>query len=412
MMTKKDKHHSKEASSNHSHGMKAKATLDGLLSLLSQSPDKDRERAVYFHTPFCASRCTYCPFYKYTTLKSKGYDKHVIEMNNMLGKMPYIKEQPFEIFFFGGGTPTLLDDSSMKKVLTSFNENYAFADDYEFTVESTVRHLTDSKISLLKAHGVNRISLGIQAFDIKTRRMLGRPSSEELICEVVKKVQDSGMKLSIDLMYGLPGQTTTHFEEQVGKAIDFEPDNISMYRLQLIGDLPIAKMIQKGKLPNLPDKSFIARMQSAGIDVAASQGYTQWNIKNFSREKNAPCRYTQKTIKDRDLIPVGSSAGGKIGDYRLFSQVDYTIFSETLQNGILPYLHCMEKPRTVSETILGILEGMKIDKTALDYFLKSEAVNKSFERLLLEGWLKTFESGMKLTKKGVLEFEQLKHFFE
>ncbi|PWJ44303.1 coproporphyrinogen-III oxidase family protein [Sediminitomix flava] len=387
--------------------MTTKVDTVSLENVFENSPRK-AERVLYFHTPFCASRCNYCPFYKYTTAKQSDYAELVVKQMQNHFHLPYFQEAPFDVFFFGGGTPTVLENHQLEAILANLTKYLSFSSDYEFTVESTVRHLDLEKLKLLKKYGVNRISLGIQAFDKETRNLLGRPADFHQIKKLIYQIQEEGFTLNTDLMYGLPNQTLDHVKEQIEIAIDFGVDNLSSYRLQLLGDTPLKKRVESGKV-NLPEEKLVEEMQLIAMETAVKGGYVHWNTKNYAKD-GKECRYTRTPYGNRDMIPLGSGAGGKIGNFRCFNAPDLASFREKVNEGLFPSMMVKEVTddlKLAQERLKGILESMQLD---LSLFFENTGFSVDptpLKYLENEGFLETKGEKIRLHTKGILNFQKV-----
>lgn len=295
-------------------------------------------RGLFMQIPFCKSRCSYCPFFRYLADDDVSrFTDLTIVLIQRLSETEYVLSQPFDIFYFGGGTPASIGHKNMERILSAIRKHFRMSDGYEFTIENRISDLNSDLLELYAFYGVNRISMGVQVFDTSMRRKLGRHADKNQIINTIKRVKDFGFRTSIDLMYCLPGQTVDNFVEQVRIACELEVDNISQYRMKLPPFVPLKKKIDNGESPHQPLRAEWTDMQLAGWDEAEKYGYRRWNTKNFSRTDDEYCHYNFGHYYPTDLLPIGSGAGGHIGLLSFFSERDLNKYYQRIEDNLMPY---------------------------------------------------------------------------
>ncbi|MCG8477121.1 MAG: coproporphyrinogen III oxidase family protein [Cytophagales bacterium] len=380
--------------------------------LLHKPPRKNAERVAYLHTPFCRSRCSYCPFYRYTEKKSTNFAQQTATMIEQWGTSPFVSQAPFDIVFFGGGTPTLPNAQDLNHLLTAFNKHFKKNDNCEFTFETTLTHITPERLEVLKRQEVNRLSIGLQTFDENLRKMLGRPSTLDNMLRKIRMVKEAGFRFNLDMMYGLPGQTAEEFADGIRKAMDCGADNISQYQLQLFDDTPLKQSLKKGKFFALLDEESVFQMQLAGLETCKAYGYKQWNLKNFS-PGGEPCRYTQTVYKERDMLPLGSGGGGMIEDYSIFTFPQIEKYYEAIKKGCYPVFQLKKTSNEglIQKKLTGILESGKIDVKSFEDAFGTNCLKKYRKHFRLwkqQNWMRQEGKNFEITIEGMRHFMKMK----
>ena len=295
-------------------------------------------RGLFMQIPFCRSRCSYCPFFRYSLEEDVSrFTDSTIVLLQRLGETEYVLSHPFEVFYFGGGTPASIGYKNMERLLSTIQKYFKWSDGYEFTIENRISDLSSELLDLYKLYGVNRISMGVQTFDTDVRRRLGRYADRNQVISTINMVKDFGFRTSVDLMYSIPGQTVDDFVKQVRIACELGVDNMSQYRMKLPPFVPLKKQIDDGKVTLQPLRAEWTDMQLAGWEEAEKYGYHRWNTKNFSRTDDEYCRYNFGHYYPTDLLPVGSGAGGHINLMSFFSERELVKYFQYIEDGLMPY---------------------------------------------------------------------------
>lgn len=249
---------------------------------------------LYIHIPFCRSKCAYCDFY------SMPSDCHQSDSLFRQYCQALVKEftlrcgeinEPFTTIYLGGGTPTALPMHILTTLLseivaatTSHNRNFgSFTGISEFTVEANPEDITPGSIRQLTDAGVNRISIGVQSFDQQQLNSIGRKHSVESADEALWVLKESGMNYSADLIYGLPGQSQTSWEEQLRHLLSFQPPHFSSYLLSYEPGTRLYARLQKGEVEEASETMATA-MYTSLCHIAAEHGYNHYEISNFAKQ--------------------------------------------------------------------------------------------------------------------------------
>ncbi len=272
--------------------------------------DGARRWGLYVHLPFCRQKCFYCDFPSYAGQEGRM----AVYVEALLGELAREGAPlraawgPPRTVYLGGGTPTALPPALMERLLAGLREFLAAAPDaLEFTCECNPGTVDAAYLSLLRAGGVNRLSLGVQTFDDALLRRIGRIHTAAEVCAAVRQARAAGLRnLSLDLMYGLPGQTLAGLEMSVQQALALAPQHISIYGLQVEEGTPFARAQAAGQLalPTEEESEVMYDYMTAALPAA---GYARYEISNFARP-GFESRHNLGYWQDVPYLGVGAAA--------------------------------------------------------------------------------------------------------
>ena len=269
---------------------------------------------IYIHIPFCRSKCQYCDFYSLADTDRKLMDRYLKAL------CTHIKETGalapgyrVDTVYFGGGTPSFFGADALGAVLTAVRQNFDVSPRAEITFEANPDSVTPRLLHKLKSEGFNRVSLGIQTDDNALLQQLGRPHTFEDAEQAVKRIRRAGFRnLSVDLMYGLPGQTVESFKETLRAVIDLSPEHISVYGLILEEGTPL---YEKQSTLSFPSEDSEYEMYLLADRHLSRAGYSHYEISNYSRA-GKESRHNLKYWRCEEYIGVGVSAHSYLDGYR------------------------------------------------------------------------------------------------
>lgn len=272
--------------------------------------DGARRWGLYVHLPFCRQKCFYCDFPSYAGQEGRM----AVYVEALLGELAREGAPlraawgPPRTVYFGGGTPTALPPALMERLLAGLREFLAAAPDaLEFTCECNPGTVDAAYLSLLRAGGVNRLSFGVQTFDDALLRRIGRIHTAAEACAAVRQARAAGFRnLSLDLMYGLPGQTRAGLEMSVRQALALAPQHISIYGLQVEEGTAFARAQAAGRLalPSDEESEAMYDYMTTALPVA---GYARYEISNFARP-GFESRHNLGYWQDVPYLGVGAAA--------------------------------------------------------------------------------------------------------
>ena len=286
---------------------------------------------IYVHVPFCRSKCQYCDFYSLCTKEDKiidGYLDAVCDHIKEAGELaPNYK---VDTIYFGGGTPSFFGADGLAVILTTIRRNFDVANDAEITLEANPDSISDRLLHRLRAEGFNRISLGIQSDDDEMLKKLGRPHTYSQAVMAYQRIRKAGFRnVSVDLMYGLPGQTLRDWQETLDNVLRLLPEHISCYGLKVEEGTPLYEIQDT---INLPDDDLQADMYLAAADLLRSRGYRQYEISNFCR-KGLYSKHNMKYWTGGEYLGFGPNASSDFAGRRFTVIRDLQGYMEGIRSG-------------------------------------------------------------------------------
>ena len=283
------------------------------MPILTKKLDK-APLGIYIHVPFCRSKCQYCDFYSLAAKDDKlmdGYLSAICAHIREAGALaPGYK---VDTVYFGGGTPSFFGADGMATILTAIRRNFDVDQNAEITFEANPDSVNDKLLSRLRAEGFNRASLGIQCDDDEILRKLGRPHSYANAVSAFHRLCKAGFRnVSVDLMYGLPGQTLRAWQSTLENVLTLNPEHVSCYGLKLEPGTPLYDLRE---VSNLPDDDVQADMYLAAVEILKSHGFRQYEISNFAR-KGLYSRHNMKYWTGGEYLGFGPSASSDFAGKR------------------------------------------------------------------------------------------------
>lgn len=324
----------------------------------------EKEAVLYIHFPFCSSSCNYCPFHKTMDLTEVNhYCKALITEIDLLKKQKRIENTKIQALFFGGGTPSLIPLSNLEKILTTLQEH--FGEIPQITIESNPESLTTAKALRYKRLGINRLSIGVQSFHREILDELGRKVRPIKIKQLISEIVGAGFtNLSIDLIYGFNNQDEDMLLSDIGEAIALGVEHISLF--------PLVNYNQKNR-QQLTTKQYRHQrtLYSRARYYLKSNGFHAYSVEDFSRSERAKNLY-QKAVwafPQENLILLGSSAFGMVGDCNYQKVKDQKSYKKHLAQGDLPLQELyLTPPKALA--LRRILMGLHYNSVDLQLFAK------------------------------------------
>lgn len=362
---------------------------------------------IYIHIPFCIKKCLYCDFF------SVPYNAQTaVNYTDALCKELSLKKdfaQSLNTIYIGGGTPSLLPDECFTKLFQCLRNNYHFSPDIEITVETNPGTLDGPKVNTMISTGVNRLSVGIQSFNNNELLFLGRIHNAEEAFRSIDTIKKAGIKnFSIDLMYGIPGQTRESWEISLAKAVELSPSHISTYELTLEENTPLYAIIKSDPIA-MPDEDLILEMYNHTIDYLAGRGHEHYEISNFALP-GFKCIHNLNYWNRGEYIGAGAGAHSFVNGVRTKNIADVNKYIDSLNTGII---HETESVMiTPAESLKEIIflglrktEGINAKNIPSSTIGDREALKKLIDasgELICEGYLELNEDYFRLTRKGIV----------
>ena len=299
---------------------------------------KSQKLSLYFHIPFCLSKCYYCDFNSYA-----GLNWLIPQYVDTLEKEMQLHAKDvweFEVktIYFGGGTPSLLPAKSIAYMLESCSKLFNMPSNLEVTLEANPGTVDQSFLTQLKESGVNRLSLGVQSFSDNELKLLGRIHSANEAREAFFMARQAGFEnINMDLLYALPQQAVSDWRNNLVEAIKLNPDHFSLYPLTLEPGTPLANAVASGSLPK-PDADLAADMYLLALDKLAQEGYSHYEISNWALP-GKECQHNMTYWKNEPYLGLGAGAHSHLGGYRwvnVSSPVEYVKHLASLKTKLSP----------------------------------------------------------------------------
>lgn len=272
--------------------------------------------ALYVHIPFCEQRCHYCDFNTFA-VQGQPVDDYLAALEREMETV--VRERPpgvMRSIFIGGGTPTILDADRLSRLLAAIRRHFPhWASDCEVTVEANPGTADPDKLAALKEGGVNRLSIGVQAFDDGLLKTIGRIHDTADVYRSIAWAREAGLtNLSIDLMFGLPNQTLEHVRDSVRRALELDLPHYSLYSLKIEERTLFHAMYERNELP-LPDEDTELAMYTHIIRELRKSGYRHYEISNFAKP-GYEGKHNTAYWRNESYYGVGAGAHGYVDGIR------------------------------------------------------------------------------------------------
>ena len=269
--------------------------------------------SLYIHIPWCVQKCPYCDFNSHTLkagVPEKEYVAHLLD--DLAIDSELVGNRLVTSIFIGGGTPSLFSPDAIAQLLNGVKQRINLSADAEITLEANPGTVESERFIGFKQAGVNRISIGIQSFQQKHLKALGRIHDENQARNAANYAQSAGLRsFNLDLMHGLPDQSVANAMDDLQKAIAQAPPHISWYQLTLEPNTPFFS-----RPPELPDDDRLWEIQHSGHALLQANGYKQYEISGYSRPEHQ-CQHNLNYWRFGDYLGIGCGAHGKITDARV-----------------------------------------------------------------------------------------------
>ena len=367
-----------------------------------------KEISLYIHIPFCAKKCSYCNFYsipheaKLTESYIRSLTKEIFQHKNRNNILTSI--------YLGGGTPSLLSFPHLLSLFSAINETFSTPPDIEVTVEANPASITKESAQNWKILGINRVSIGVQSFNDDELKILGRIHSEKEIRPAIEMVRDHCTEnISLDLMYGIPGQTHETWMKSLQKAIELEPKHISSYCLSLEKGTPLFDARDQYTFPSEDTQK---EMYFKMLSFLESSGFLQYEISSFSKIGYGS-QHNISYWKGKEYIGCGAAAHSFYDMTRRENIPDVQRYISYIQNdqSVCKSKKVISEREYISDMIflgLRLRNGVSLSYLKKEFGFDvineySETINK-YSKL---GYLTVESDRLKLTKKAIFVSDEI-----
>ena len=357
--------------------------------------------SAYVHIPFCTQICYYCDFSK-VFIKNQPVDSY---LEHLLEEFRFYDIQKLRTLYIGGGTPTALSASQLEVLLKGLTKNLDLSVLEELTIEANPGDLDADKIAVLKNSAVNRVSLGVQTFDNKMLKKIGRSHLEKDIYENIDRLKLAGFdNISIDLIYALPGQTMEQVKENVAKAIGLDIPHMSLYSLILENHTVFMNRMRRGKLP-LPKEELEAEMFEYIIAELERAGFEHYEISNFSKP-SFESRHNLMYWDNAEYYGIGAGASGYVNGirYKNHGPIRHYLSAVEEGNARITEEHLSQKEQMEEEMFLGLRKksGVSMARFEEKFGRPFDGLyGKIVKDLVQQGLMQIEGDRVRMTKRGL-----------
>lgn len=304
-----------------------------LVSIWTNTPDDIMEAGLYLHIPFCTSKCHYCDFYSVTALSRKGeiVEAMVKELQTETGFMGSSKPA-LRTIYFGGGTPSLLQAEDFTRLFNAIKASYDLSSLEEVTLEANPDDLSPEYLAMLRQFPFNRLSIGVQTLDDAGLKRINRRHTAAQAKQAVLDSRAAGFtNISIDLMYGLPGQTAELFRQTVNEALALPVTHVSSYALSWEEGSVLYKELKQGRLQQAPDELLEAAYFELNA-VLAAHGFQRYELSNFAKP-GYESKHNSSYWNGTSYLGIGPGAHSYNGVLRRFNLPSIDQYLEGMRRG-------------------------------------------------------------------------------
>lgn len=365
---------------------------------------------LYIHVPFCKSKCDYCDFYSLPgRLDQTGRYAKVLEAH-MAETAPMAKGHVVDTVYFGGGTPLMLGEKTLRELLGRVKKLFAVDREAEITLEVNPDSVDLKALKRLRRAGFNRLSVGMQSACDGELASVGRPHDFAQTRQAVEWARKAKFKnLSLDLIYGLPGQTLASWQETLEAALALEPEHISGYGLKVEPDTPLCRRVAAGEM--LPDDDFQADAYLAMVECLTQHGYEQYEISNFAKP-GFSSRHNMKYWIMKPYLGFGPGAHSDFGNRRYSFIRDLNGYMAAVESGgrLLDEDDVIPPVERAAEYLmlrLRTTHGIEEWEYRREYLMDFDALLPLFVNYERQGWVRRVDRRWAFTPEGFLRSNQL-----
>ena len=359
---------------------------------------------IYLHVPFCKTRCAYCDFFSTTLEELKPLYVEAVGKEIKM-RQDYLKGEAIQTIYMGGGTPSQLSEEDFRLLFRFINQTFDLEACQEITLEANPDDLTDDYVRMLRTLPFNRISMGIQTFNKNTLRLIGRRHTATQAIEAVKRCQQHGFRnISIDLIYGLPNETTDQWHNDLQTAFSLGVQHISAYHLTYETGTRLWQMLQKKEVADVSEETSIALFRMLCDEMQAA-GFEHYEISNFALP-DYRSRHNSAYWHEIPYLGLGPGAHSFNGESREWNIASLPHYIEALEKGERDYeQETLDKPTRYNEFIMTRLRTCEGFSTNLlqerfgqdyhDYCLRMASPSIQKGMLIHEG------DNLRLSREGI-----------
>jgi len=396
------------------------APADGSLPTAALSTLGDKGFAFYVHVPFCTVRCGYCDFNTYTatelgsapfpgSVSRRTYaDQAIAEIRQarrVLARNGQGIDRSVDTIFFGGGTPTLLPPGDLTRIVAAIRDEFGLSADVEVTTEANPDSVTPEDLDELRAGGFTRLSFGMQSSVPHVLAVLDRTHDPKRVPAVVEWARAAGFTsrdsggVSLDLIYGTPGESMADWEHSLDAALACEPDHISAYSLIVEDGTALARRVRRGELP-MPDEDDYADKYVVADERLRKHGLDWYEVSNWATGSDHQCRHNLLYWRSADWWGVGPGAHSHVGGVRWWNVKHPAAYADRIGAGVSP-AHGRETLAAEDRRVERVLLELRL-KEGLPLDVLDDAGRAAVPAQVERGLVRVMEDRLVLTDAGRL----------
>ena len=361
---------------------------------------------IYVHVPFCRSKCQYCDFYSIPSRDNELLEKYIDAICDHIRETGALAPgYKVDTIYFGGGTPSYLGADALATILTVIRRSFDVDINAEITFEANPDSVSDTLLKRMRSEGFNRISLGVQNDNDELLKKLGRPHDYAQVVNAVQRIRKAGYKnLSLDLMYGLPGQSLNAWKDTLERVMTLAPDHISCYALKIEEGTP---MYEYRDHLSIPDEDTQADMYLSAVEILKGKGFRQYEISNFSK-KGLYSRQNMKYWTGGEYLGFGPGASSDFAGKRFTIIRDLNKYCEGIKTGgeVLSEMEQIQTRERAGEYLmlrLRTMTGIAREEYERSFLLSFDPIEEYLEKARTYGHaVQSDEDRWRLTPKGFL----------
>lgn len=369
---------------------------------------RENQMGVYFHWPFCLSKCPYCDFNVH--VRERSFDQ-TLWLDAYVRALEYyaelIPDKQVVSIFFGGGTPSLMDAETVRTLIDRVQSLWPVVNDLEVTLEANPTSVEINKFQAFREAGVNRVSLGVQALNDSDLRFLGRQHSVEEAFQAIRIAAEVFERYSFDLIYARPEQTLEGWRDELMRALEYARGHLSLYQLTIERRTPFYLQYSRGEFA-MPDDVMSADFYHLTQDIMEEAGLPAYEVSNYAKE-GQECRHNLIYWHMADYIGIGAGAHGRFtgADGQKYAARDHAapdIWRERVQasgHGAHEFEVLSEQDIFLERFMTGLRlrDGVLVDRSQLD--------THNLEQACQQGWCSYEDERLILSREGMLRLNAL-----
>jgi len=391
--------------------------LEGVGQALETAPDDGTPLGLYLHIPFCRKRCKFCYFRVYTDKNSdqiQTYLDALVREVELYAATPRVEGRPLRFVYFGGGTPSYISAKHLRALVGRLQQTLPWDGTSEIAFECEPGTLTQAKLEAIKEIGVTRLSLGVENLDDRILQENGRAHVTKEVYRVMPWIRELGFdQLNIDLIAGMVGEEDGSWGETVRRAIDLDPDSVTIYQMELPYNTVYSKGVLQGGGPAFADWETKRRWHREAIEAFEAAGYEVTSAYTLVKKgRQVDFVYRDEVWRGSDMIGAGVASFGHLGGVHCQNETQWDPYLDAVAAGRLPHKRAY-RPSAEEKLVREMILQLKLGRIEAGYFAAKfsadilQQFGQVWTGLEQEGMLRVEDGVLELTRQGLLQVDGL-----